>query len=153
MGYFEMIRGVSDMNTKNKSIGFLGLGNMGYPIARNLLKAGYKLNVCDVNRVSVSMLEKEGGSGVESPLAIVEALNTIITMLSEPSVIEKAYLGSEGIFEGARKDTIIINTSTTSPGLISSIVERAKETGTKMLDAPVVGAPPIAAAGKLIFLA
>jgi len=130
---------MNDMNKKNKRIGFLRLGNMGYPMAQNLLKAGYKLNVCDVNRDPVTMLEREGASGFESPLGIAEASDILITMLPEPSVIERVYLGEEGILKGARQGLVVIDSSTTSPDLIRSIGEKAKGAGAKVLDAPVVG--------------
>ena len=123
-------------------IGFIGLGIMGMPMARNLLKAGYP--VVAYNRTSSKAealaTESNGATKVAaSPRAVAEAASIIITMVTDSPDMEELVTGTGGVIEGIQRDAVLIDMSTISPAVTRSIAARLGEKGAHMLDAPVSG--------------
>lgn len=130
-------------------IGFIGLGIMGRPMAKNLLKAGYSLVVYDINEAAVRELAEAGAQTASSPKETAEKCSVVITMLpNSPHVID-AVLGNNGVLEGAEPGTVLIDMSSIAPAVSKKISEKAKEKGVIVLDAPVSGGEPKAIDGSL----
>ena len=138
----------SDMDTK-PTIGLIGLGIMGRPMARNLLKAGYPLIVHDVTRAAVDDLVAEGATAGTSPRQVAEAVDVLITMLPDSPQVREVYLGPDGAFEALRPGWLAIDMSSIAPSTARELAERAAAAGADMLDAPVSGGDRGAIAGSL----
>jgi len=138
----------SDMDTK-PTIGLIGLGIMGRPMARNLLKAGYPLIVHDVTRAAVDDLVAEGATAGTSPRQVAEAVDVLITMLPDSPQVREVYLGPDGAFEALRPGWLAIDMSSIAPSTARELAERAAAAGADMLDAPVSGGDKGAIAGSL----
>jgi 2-hydroxy-3-oxopropionate reductase len=138
----------SDMDTK-PTIGLIGLGIMGRPMARNLLKAGYPLIVHDVTRAAVDELVAEGATAGTSPRQVAEAVDVLITMLPDSPQVREVYLGPDGAFEALRPGWLAIDMSSIAPSTARELAERAAAAGADMLDAPVSGGDKGAIAGSL----
>ena len=120
-------------------IGIIGLGIMGKPMARNLLKAGYSLIVHNRSRAAVNELEKEGAKAAGSPREIATQTAIIITMLPDSPDVEQVYAGAQGLFVGAKPGTLLIDMSTISPVVARRLAAEAEARKLDMLDAPVSG--------------
>jgi 2-hydroxy-3-oxopropionate reductase len=120
-------------------IGFIGLGIMGKPMSKNLIKAGHDLTVYDVVDAPVRELEKVGAKVAHSSKEVAEKSDLIITMLPDSPDVETAALGPSGIFEGIRKGSTYIDMSTISPVTSKKLAEVAKTKSVRSLDAPVSG--------------
>ena len=138
----------SDMDTK-PTIGLIGLGIMGRPMARNLLKAGYPLIVHDVTRAAVDDLVAEGATAGTSPRQVAEAVDVLITMLPDSPQVREVYLGPDGAFEALRPGWLAIDMSSIAPSTARELAERAAAAGADTLDAPVSGGDKGAIAGSL----
>ena len=124
------------METK---IGFIGLGIMGKPMAKNLIKAGYSLIVW--NRTSSKMREliELGAKSASSPKEVAKESDVVITMLTDSPDVEAVILGPSGVIEGAKKGLIAIDMSTISPVVTKRVAGKLADKGVEMLDAPVTG--------------
>lgn len=132
-----------------QGIGFIGLGIMGRPMAKNLLKAGYPLVVHSRSQGPVQELVSAGAKVAASPKAVVEQVDCLITMLPNSPDVEQVALGTNGIIEGGRSGLTFVDMSTISP-LVSQKIARALEPkGVQMLDAPVSGGEKGAIEGTL----
>ena len=120
-------------------IGFIGLGIMGKPMARNLIKAGYALVVHNRSRAAVNELEKEGAKAAGSPREVAERSEVVITMLPDSPDVEQVVAGDRGVFQGAKPGTLLIDMSTISPVVARRLAAEAEERKLEMLDAPVSG--------------
>ena len=120
-------------------IGFIGLGIMGKPMARNLLKAGYPLIVHNRSRAAVNELEKEGATVAVNPQEVAAQAEIVITMLPDSPDVELVYAGAQGIFSGAKPGTLLIDMSTISPVVARRLAAEAEARKLEMLDAPVSG--------------
>ena len=138
----------SDMDTK-PTIGLIGLGIMGRPMGRNLLKAGYPLIVHDVTRAAVDDLVAEGATAGTSPRQVAEAVDVLITMLPDSPQVREVYLGPDGAFEALRPGWLAIDMSSIAPSTARELAERAAAAGADTLDAPVSGGDKGAIAGSL----
>src|SRR4051794_11479214 len=96
-------------------VGLIGLGSMGRGIGKNLIKHGFPLTVYDVNLASVEPLQQLGAEGVETPRAVAERSDVIVTVLPNGSDVEAVALGKDGIADGARPGTIVMDCSTIDP--------------------------------------
>ena len=134
------------MNT----IGFIGLGAMGRPMATNLIKKGYSLIVFDVDVEKMEFLSALGAKKCESCRAVAEKSSVVITMLPSSPHVRRAILGSAGVLEGIRKGSVLIDMSTIDPITTREIAQTLKEKGVDMLDAPVARGVPAAVAGTLV---
>ena len=134
-------------------IGFIGLGNMGAPMAHNLLKAGHQLSVFDLNAAAVENLVNAGALPVDSPTAIAQGnAELIITMLPAAPHVKSVYLGENGLIASSRAGVMLIDCSTIDPHSAREVAMAAAEHGNPMLDAPVSGGTGGAAAGTLTFM-
>jgi len=123
----------------NPTIGFIGLGIMGKPMARNLLKAGYPLVVHNRSRTAVEELSKEGAQAAGSSKEVAERAEVLITMLPDSPDVELVYAGEQGIFAGAKPGMLLIDMSSISPVVARKLAEEAEKRGLDMIDAPVSG--------------
>jgi len=130
-------------------IGFIGLGNMGGPMAANLLNAGFTLAVYDIDKGSMARVASKGGRVCSDPKEVASDCNVIMTSLPSPESLEEVLLGEKGVFDGVRDHSILITTDTILPETIYRISEEAKEKGVSVLDAPVSGGPHGARAATL----
>ena len=131
------------------SLGLIGLGIMGRPMARNLLRAGYSIVVHDVDRSGVDALVAEGALAGTSPRAVAEAADVLITMLPDSPQVREVYLGPDGAFEALRPGWLAIDMSSIAPSTARELAARAAAAGAEMLDAPVSGGDKGAIAGTL----
>ena len=133
-------------------IGFVGLGIMGKPMARNLMAAGYELTVYDIVGEPVEELATEGASAASSPReATVNNIRTI-TMLPDSADSERAILGPDGVLEGASPGSVIIDMSSIAPSMSQKIGVACADKGVEFLDAPVSGGEPGAIGGTLAIM-
>jgi len=121
------------------NIGFIGLGIMGKPMARNLLKAGHVLMVHNRSRAAVDELTKEGARPMNNAKEVAEHSDIVVTMLPDSPDVELVYGGEQGIFAGARSGTLLIDMSSISPVVARKLAAEAERRGCDMLDAPVSG--------------
>lgn len=120
-------------------IGYIGLGLMGKPMARNILKAGFDLTVHNRSRESVRELVGEGAHEAYSPKEVAQQVDVVFTNLPDSPDVELVALGEEGIIEGAHRGLIFVDNSTIKPANTKMIGKRLAEEGVTMLDAPVSG--------------
>ncbi|KAL7829893.1 hypothetical protein AOLI_G00307780 [Acnodon oligacanthus] len=133
-------------------VGFIGLGNMGTPMAKNLLKNGYPVIATDAFPESCKELQDSGAQILDSPAEVAEKADRIITMLpSSPNVIE-VYTGSNGILKKVKKGTLLIDSSTIDPAVSKEMALAAEKMGAVFMDAPVSGGVGAASLAKLTFL-
>lgn len=135
-----------------KKLAFIGLGNMGMPMAKNLLKAGYSLNVFDINKSAMDALASDGAVPSSSAEESVEGVDYVISMLPADQHVISLYLGSSGIIKKITGDVTLIDCSTISPETAKKVAEAARAEGLGMLDAPVSGGVLGAKAGTLSFM-
>ena len=107
-------------------IGFIGLGNMGGPMSRNLIKAGHKLVVNDLNPAAATPHREMGADWADTPAAVASATEVVFTSLPGPKEVEAVALGAEGIIEGLPKGAILIDASTGCPGLFVRLLRRSR---------------------------
>ena len=120
-------------------IGFIGLGIMGKPMARNLIKAGYSLIVHNRSRAAVDELVKEGAKSADSSQAVAAQADVVITMLPDSPDVELVVAGDQGVFQDAKPGTLLIDMSTISPVVARRLTAEAERRKLEMLDAPVSG--------------
>ena len=133
-------------------IGFIGLGNMGLPMAQNLLKAGHTVEGVDVSSAAVDKLKASGGAGVETAKTAAARADVVITMLPSGKEVCEVYLGSSGIIDNANAGTLLIDCSTIDVETARAVAAAAEKKGLLMLDAPVSGGVGGATAGTLTFM-
>lgn len=134
-------------------IGFIGLGIMGKPMARNLIKAGYPLTVHNRSRAKVDELVKEGATAANSPAEVASAAGIIITMLPNSPDVELVALGPKGLKSAAKKGQLLIDMSTINPVVSQKIANDLATAGVAMVDAPVSGGEKGAIDGTLSIMA
>lgn len=136
----------------NSKIGFIGLGNMGASMAKNLLKANFEVNVYDINPNSVQDLINHGAKSSKDIKELAQNSNVVITMLPMTTHVEQTLLGGDAVFANLSKGSLVIDSSTIDPIASKNLIEKAKEFGIDMIDAPVSGGVTGAAAGTLTFM-
>ncbi|MFB5267681.1 2-hydroxy-3-oxopropionate reductase [Paenibacillus enshidis] len=129
-------------------IGFIGLGIMGKPMSQNLIKAGYELVVLETNKAAAELVAA-GASAASTPKRVAELTDIVITMLPNSPQVKEVVLGTDGIIEGARPGTVVIDMSSIAPLTSQEIAAALAEKGIEMLDAPVSGGEPKAIEGTL----
>jgi 2-hydroxy-3-oxopropionate reductase len=130
-------------------IGFVGLGIMGRPMARNLIAAGYELVVHDVVPAGVDALVEAGATAADSPRAVAADTDVLITMLPDSAEVREVYLGADGAFGALRPGWLAIDMSSIAPGVARELAAQAAAAGADVLDAPVSGGDKGAIAGTL----
>ena len=134
------------------NVGFVGLGIMGRPMARNLLTAGYSLTVYDVVGTSVEEVVTDGAAAAATSREVAESAPVVITMVPDSADSEAAILGPGGVLEGASEGSTVIDMSSIAPGTSQKIAAACEESGVKFLDAPVSGGEPKAIDGTLAIM-
>ncbi|MBD8875072.1 3-hydroxyisobutyrate dehydrogenase [Roseibium polysiphoniae] len=134
------------------NIGFIGLGNMGGPMAANLVKAGHKVSGFDLSEAALAALEAAGGSRAESVADLAEGADVIVTMLPAGAHVRKIYQGEGGILDNARPGTLLIDSSTIDVDSARVVAAAAAGKDMPMVDAPVSGGVGGATAGTLTFM-
>lgn len=148
-----------------KTIAFIGLGNMGKPMAENLLKQGYQLNVFDLNQTVLDDIAKQGATIATSPIEASKNVDMVITMLPAGQQVKAIYLGNpsqldceqqdsknQGLLDTVNPDTILVDCSTIAASDAREVAQAAIKKGIGFLDAPVSGGTSGAAAGTLTFI-
>jgi len=137
------------MENKKHQIGFIGLGIMGKPMVKNLIKAGYEPIVFNRRPAPVDELIVEGARSGTSAKNVAEQSDVVITMLPDTPDVESVVLGADGIVEGARPGLLLIDMSTISPVVTRQIASQVHAKNARMLDAPVSGGDKGAVSGTL----
>ena len=130
-------------------IGFIGLGIMGKPMAKNLLKAGHELVIYDIVPENVAEVVSEGAVAAGSCKETAQLSEVVITMLPNSPQVKEAVMGAGGILEGAKPGLVYIDMSSIAPLASQEIAKACNEIGIKMIDAPVSGGEPKAKDGTL----
>ncbi|MCG0278399.1 MAG: 2-hydroxy-3-oxopropionate reductase [Thermanaeromonas sp.] len=133
-------------------IGFIGLGIMGKPMSKNLIKAGYKLVVYNRSKEAMDEVVAAGAEPANSPREVAERCDKFITMLPNSPHVKEVVLGPNGIIEGARPGSILIDMSSIDPRVTKEIASKLAEKGVRMIDAPVSGSEPKAIEGTLAIM-
>ena len=134
------------------NIAFIGLGNMGGPMARNLLKAGHKVRAFDIAKERLEEAARYGSVPAKTPVDAVAGAEIILTMLPAGQQVRAIYSGPGGIVAAAGKGSLLIDCSTIDVETARTVAEEAKLAGLEMLDAPVSGGVAGAAAATLTFM-
>ncbi|MBW2488612.1 MAG: NAD-binding protein, partial [Deltaproteobacteria bacterium] len=135
-----------------KHIGFIGLGLMGKPMVRNLMKAGFDLIVHNRSRAAVDQLVSEGADPAVSPKEAAAAADVIITMLPEDTHVTEVVSAADGVIESIRQDAVLVDMSTISPTTARRLAAMVASCGAHMLDAPVSGGVEAASAASLTIM-
>jgi 3-hydroxyisobutyrate dehydrogenase-like beta-hydroxyacid dehydrogenase len=133
----------------SSTIGIAGLGRMGHPIAANILEAGFPAVIWNRTQDKAADLLERGATWAESPGAMGQAADIVLTSLADPAAVEAVYFGTDGLLDRARSGTILVDLSTGSPSLARRIAAAAHERGATFLDAPVAGSIKAATDGQL----
>jgi len=135
------------------NVGFIGLGKMGGPMARNLINAGHSLVVNDVVEAATAAHREMGATWAETPAAVAAASDVIFTSLPGPAEVEHVALAEDGLIAGIRPGAIYVDLSTGSPTAIRAVAERIEAAGAHVVDAPVSGGTMGADKGTLAVMA
>jgi 2-hydroxy-3-oxopropionate reductase len=130
-------------------VGFIGLGIMGMPMARNLMDSGYELTVHNRSPEKAEELGKEGAAVAATPREVAENSDVVITMLPDSPQVREVVAGEVGVLEGISEGALLIDMSTISPVVTEELAEALQEKGASMLDAPVSGGDVGAIEGTL----
>ena len=134
------------------SIGFIGLGLMGEPMAANVLRAGYPLTVWNRTAAKTEKLSAQGAREGESPRDVAAQSDVLITMVSDPVALETVLWGANGALEGLRPGSLLVDSSTVSPMMARRVAEACNRRKVDFLDAPVTGGTWGAEKGELVFM-
>ena len=137
----------------SETVGFIGLGIMGRPMARNLMRAGYDLAVLDIDTHAMEALSAAGATAARSPAEVAARAQRVLTMLPSGPAVEEVVLGPQGVLDTATVDTLLIDMSSVSPETARRTAAALAEKGALCLDAPVSGGEPGAVAGELVIMA
>jgi len=144
--------GINQKGFTMKKIGFIGLGIMGTPMAKNLLKAGYSLTVYDIVSDRIDELVAAGAETGSSSKEVAAKSELVITMLPNSPEVKEAVLGADGVLDGAKPGTILVDMSSIAPAASKEVSEKANKKGVAVLDAPVSGGEPKAVDGTLAIM-
>jgi len=133
-------------------IGFIGLGIMGKPMAKNLIKAGYSLVVNDINKEAVAELVASGAAEAASAKEVASQSDVVVTMLPNSPHVQTVVLGEGGVIEGAKEGLVVVDMSSISPIVSREVAAELAKKGVVMLDAPVSGGEPKAIDGTLAIM-
>jgi 2-hydroxymethylglutarate dehydrogenase len=133
-------------------VGFIGVGQMGIHMSRNVIEAGFELVVNDVNKDAAAPLIKDGAEWADTPAAVAESCRIVVSCLPSPQIVEDIVLGPVGLKNNWQSGDIYIDMSTNSPSTVRRIAEAAAALGVQVLDAPVSGGTRGAEAGTLTIM-
>lgn len=132
------------------SVGFIGLGMMGTPMAARLQKAGFPLAVHNRTKKKAASLVEAGATWCESPIEVAEKSEIVFSMLSNSEALSECALGTNGVLKGVRKGSVHVDMSTVSPALTKELGKRYQDAGCFFLHSPVLGSVPQATDGSLL---
>jgi 3-hydroxyisobutyrate dehydrogenase len=135
------------------NIGFIGVGHMGGPMARNLMKAGHRVTVSDPSAENVARLTAQGAAQAADAAALAAGSEVIVSMLPSGKELRAVYLGDKGVVANAKSGALLIDCSTTDVDSARAVAEAASKRGLPFLDAPVSGGVTGAEGGTLTFMA
>jgi 3-hydroxyisobutyrate dehydrogenase len=127
------------MSTRDETIGFVGLGAMGSPMAANLLKAGRRIVVFDIDATKNAALKALGAEVAGSPAKVAEKAKVLISMVDTTAQAEQVIIGSNGFIDGAAAGDVVVSMSTIDPLSLQTMQERLEQKGIEIIDAPVTG--------------
>lgn len=133
-------------------IGWIGLGNMGIPMAAQLIKADYTVTVYNRSKGKENSLKEMGASIAETPKSLIAATEVVIIMVSDDAAVDQVFNDKDGLFDADISNKVIINMSTVSPAISKEMAFLCKEKGGKYLDAPVSGSVKQAETGQLVIM-
>ncbi|MCP3908851.1 MAG: 3-hydroxyisobutyrate dehydrogenase [Oceanicoccus sp.] len=133
-------------------IAFIGLGNMGGPMAANLLKAGHKVTVFDLVPAAVKQLADAGASSADTAAAAAGDADVVVTMLPAGKHVERVYMGDNGLLGAVKPDALLLDSSTIDAATARKVAAAANEKNIAVMDTPVSGGVAAAAAGTLAFM-
>ena len=136
----------------NENIGFVGLGMMGLPMARNLVEDGYSVNVFDLNEATVNSAKEFGASSSDSAADTASLSDIVITMVPDSEHVEAVIAGANGILEGLKPGSVVVDMSTIDPEMGKKMAKLIEAKGSNFIDAPVTGGVGGAEAGTLSIL-
>ncbi len=136
----------------SQQIAFIGLGNMGAPMALNLLKHGHKVRVFDLNQQAIDQITSHGGEGAESAVEAAADADVVISMLPNGAIVKSLYLGSQGLVNFLKPGTLVIDSSTIAADDAREVARECLSHELAMIDAPVSGGTAVAQAGNLTFI-
>src|SRR5579862_4483407 len=134
------------------TVGMIGLGLMGKPMAKNLSKAGFPLVVWNRTRARADELAADGAKIAASPREVASQVDVLITIVSDPPAVEEVLFGAEGALNAMKRGSVLIDSSTVSPDLARRTAQACAERGVEYLDAPVTGGTWGAEKGELVFM-
>jgi len=147
------------LSMTTKRIGWIGLGNMGVPMVKNLLKAGFEVTVYNRTAAKAAPLQEAGAKLAASPAALWETADTIITMVADDAALQQIHQGKDGLLagasaigSGARSGATVIDMSTVSPATSRDLAAKLAARGVDYLDAPVAGSVKPAELGQLVIM-
>lgn len=150
---FRLSAGIRAFSAGNDGpIGFVGLGNMGAPMARNLVKAGRKVIAFDLNEQMLGSVTAAGATAASSPGQVAAQARTVVTMLPSIPAVRAVYLGEGGIIANAQKGDLFIDCSTVEPSTAQDVARAAEARGASLVDAPVSGGTIGAEQATLTFM-
>ena len=135
-----------------QKIGFVGVGTMGAPMARNLLKGGFEVRAFDVEPAALARIASEGATAAASPADAARGAECVVTMLPNGEHVEAALLGPKGIADAMRRDALYIDMSTIAPAVTDRLARLMAGRGIEMVDAPVGRQVQHAIEGKLLIM-
>jgi len=141
------------MNTDIKAIGWVGVGKMGEPICRNLLKAGFELHVFDIDPARVRSLAQEGAHPASTLAILAHNASVVLSMVPDDRALEAIALGADGLLAKLPEGSIYVDLSTVSPEASQKVADKAAERGIAYICAPVSGSTVLAQSGNLTLLA
>lgn len=133
-------------------VGFIGLGAMGTPMAWNLDEAGYELGVYNRTAEKMEPFADAGIATFDSPQALADASDVVVTMVTGPDALQEVILGDDGVIHGVVDDDTVVNTSTVSRPVTTDVADQIQNAGGRFVDAPVLGTVGPAEAGELLVL-
>ena len=136
----------------SKQVAFIGLGNMGGPMAKNLVNAGFSVTAFDLSPQAIEKAKVDGCAIAEDPRVAAATADIIITMLPSGPIVEAVYFADQAIVTAAQSHALLIDCSTVAPENSRRVAKAASEQGLKFIDAPVSGGTAAAAAGTLAFM-
>ncbi|XP_043199004.1 3-hydroxyisobutyrate dehydrogenase, mitochondrial-like isoform X1 [Amphibalanus amphitrite] len=142
----------SGSQPRNAKVGFIGLGNMGGPMAENLLSQGHQVSVYDVSAEAVSRLGGLGAAPCRTPAAVAAASDQVVTMLPNSQHVQAVFAGPDGLLSAVKPGTLMVDSSTIDPAVSQEMALAAKDKSAVYMDAPVSGGVPAARGGTLTFM-
>lgn len=139
-------------NLKSKKIGWIGLGAMGTPMAKNLINAGYNLTVYNRTSSKSNKLVEIGAQASDSPQKLFDETDIVFLMISDDHAVKSVFNGDEGLLKSSSKGKVIINMSTVSPQLSRDLAKTCNENGNTYVDAPVSGSIKQATDASLVIM-